>query len=188
MAFKRQMVTSALPVYKHKVKVITFQQFKTHSKLSTEYYLGQKLLNIDFKVTLSSSLVAGCNLNTPLIEGGISAGFPSPAEDFIDVSIDLNRDLIKSPASTFYGRVNGESMKDLGINDGDLIVIDKSLEPQDGKIAVCYIDGEFTLKTIKIENQKCWLIPANEDFQPIEVSEDNNFLVWGILVHVIKSY
>jgi DNA polymerase V len=139
--------------------------------------------NIDF-----FSASTETHIEIPMIEGGISAGFPSPAQDFLDLSIDLNKALIKHPSSTFYGRVNGESMKDLGINDGDLIVVDKSLEPQNGKIAVCYIDGEFTLKTIKIENNECWLVPANEKFKPIKVEEDNNFLVWGILVHVIKSF
>ncbi|MBN2668203.1 MAG: translesion error-prone DNA polymerase V autoproteolytic subunit [Bacteroidales bacterium] len=127
-------------------------------------------------------------LDLPLIENGISAGFPSPADDFMDVSIDLNRDLIKNPASTFLGKVSGDSMQDLGINDGDLIVIDKSLEPSNGKIAVCFIDGEFTLKTIRIENDKLWLVPANAKYKPIEVTEDNHFVVWGILVHVIKSF
>jgi len=128
------------------------------------------------------------HIDIPVIEGGISAGFPSPAQDFLDVSIDLNEVLIKHPASTFFGRVSGESMKDLGINDGDLIVVDKSLEPKNGKIAVCFIDGEFTLKTIKVESDECWLVPANKDFRPIKVEEDNNFIVWGILVHVIKSF
>lgn len=124
----------------------------------------------------------------PLISSGIQAGFPSPALDFVDMSIDLNRYVIKHPSSTFYGRVKGESMKDAGINDGDLLVIDKSLEPVDGKIAICYIDGEFTLKRIKIEKDACWLIPANETFKPIKVNADNNFLIWGIVTHVIKSF
>lgn len=118
----------------------------------------------------------------------LRAGFPSPAEDFSEVSIDLNVELIKHPASTFFCRVSGDSMQDMGINDGDLLVIDKSLEPQDGKVAVCYIDGDFTLKEIKIEKDCCWLIPANKDFSPIKVTADNEFLVWGIVTHAIKSY
>ena len=127
-------------------------------------------------------------LELPLVEEGISAGFPSPAQDFMDSTIDLNKELIKNPLATFYGRVNGDSMKDLGIEDGDLLVIDKSLEPSDGKIAVCYIDGEFTLKKIKVEDNCCWLIPANEKYKPIKVGEENNFMVWGIVLHVIKSF
>ena len=128
------------------------------------------------------------SIHLPYIPSGISAGFPSPADDFLDLSIDLNQELIKHPSSTFYGRVKGESMKDLGINDGDLLVVDKSLEPSNGKIAVCYIDGEFTVKRIKITKGICWLMPANDNYNPIQVTEDNEFLVWGIVIHVIKSF
>lgn len=133
------------------------------------------------------SATTGTALDLPLIDAGIHAGFPSPAEDFVDTSIDLNRELIKNPSATFYARVKGNSMIDAGIHDGDLIIIDKSLEPADGKIAVCFIDGEFTIKRIKIDRDCCWLVPANDDFNPIRVTEENEFLVWGIVVHVIKS-
>ncbi len=78
-------------------------------------------------------------------------------------------------------------MKDAGIDDGDLLVIDKSLEPKNGKIAVCFVDGEFTIKRIKIEKDCCWLMPANDKYKPIQVTADNDFLIWGIVVHVIKS-
>ena len=126
-------------------------------------------------------------LALPFISTGISAGFPSPALDFIDLSIDLNKDLIKHPSATFYGRVKGVSMQDAGINDGDLLVIDRSLEPKDNKIAVCYIDGEFTIKRIQLKNNSCLLMPANEKYKPIIVNSDNDFLIWGIVVHVIKT-
>ena len=128
------------------------------------------------------------SLELPMVDEAIKAGFPSPASDFLDLSIDLNKELIKRPNSTFYGRVKGESMKNVGINDGDLLIIDKSLEPTNGKIAICFIDGEFTLKRIKIEKNYCLLIPENEDFKPIKVTEDNNFIIWGILIHVVKSF
>lgn len=133
------------------------------------------------------SALTDTELELPLVSDGISAGFPSPALDFVDLSIDLNKHLIKHPSSTFYGRVKGESMKDDGINNGDLLVIDKSLNPTNGKIAVCYIDGEFTIKKIKLEKDFCWLIPANENYKPIKVTADNDFLIWGIVTHVIKS-
>jgi DNA polymerase V len=128
------------------------------------------------------------DMELPLVSEGISAGFPSPALDFVDLSIDLNKHLIKHPSSTFYGRVKGQSMKDEGINDGDLLVIDKSLEPVDSKIAVCYIDGEFTIKRIKFDKDICWLIPANDKYKPIKVTPDNDFLIWGIVTYVIKSF
>ena len=127
-------------------------------------------------------------LELPVVDGGIKAGFPSPAQDFLDLSIDLNRELIRHPSSTFYGRVSGDSMQDLGITDGDLLVIDKSLQPTDGRIAICYIDGEFTVKQLKVENDGVLLVPANKKYKPIKVDENNDFVVWGIVVHVIKSF
>lgn len=122
----------------------------------------------------------------PLVEG-IHAGFPSPAEDFAEPTLDLNRYVIKNPASTFYARIKGNSMEGADIHDGDIVVIDKSLEPTDGSIAVCFIDGEFTLKRIRIEQNRVWLQPANPNFPAIEVTEENHFVVWGIVTYIIKK-
>lgn len=125
-------------------------------------------------------------LDLPFLHG-ISAGFPSPAMDFVDISIDLNRHLIKNASATFYGRVKGESMKDAGINDGDLLIIDKSIKPVHDKIAVCYIDGDFTLKRIKLTADGLWLMPANELYHPIQVTESSDLRIWGVVTHIIKS-
>lgn len=133
------------------------------------------------------SAITETDLDLPFVDGGISAGFPSPALDFVDAKIDLNKHLIKHPSATFYGRVKGHSLKNAGIDDGDLLVIDRSLEPTSGKIAVCYIDGEFTAKRIKKTKTEVWLLPENEEYPPIKIEEDNNFIVWGIVTHVIKS-
>ena len=121
-------------------------------------------------------------------DGGIRAGFPSPAQDYMSESIDLNRELVRHPATTFYARAVGDSMKGRGIDDGDLLVIDKSLEPRDGDIVVAFVDGESTLKTVKLEpDGSClWLMPANDDYSPIKVTEGNNFIVWGVLTYNIK--
>ena len=127
-------------------------------------------------------------LKLPYVKEGISAGFPSPADDFLDTAIDLNHELIKHPSSTFFGRVRGDSMKDLGIHNGDLLVIDKSLEPATGKVAVCYVDGEFTVKSLKIEKDNIWLLPANNSYKPILVTKENDFMIWGIVTNVIKSF
>ncbi len=127
-------------------------------------------------------------LDIPLVDVGISAGFPSPADDFIELTIDLNKHLIKHRDSTFFAKVKGHSMKDAGIFDGDLLVIDKSLAPQDGKIAICQIDGEFTVKRIKIEKDSVWLVAENEAYQPIKVTEENELMIWGIVMHSIKSF
>jgi DNA polymerase V len=126
-------------------------------------------------------------LSLPFVVNGISAGFPSPALDFEDARIDLNKELIKHPLSTYYGRVKGVSLKNAGIDDGDIMVIDKSLRPTHGKIAVCFLDGEFTAKRILIENDKVILMPENDDYKPIIVTPENNFVVWGIVVYVIKA-
>jgi DNA polymerase V len=131
--------------------------------------------------------VNDCPLELPYISSGIRAGFPSPAMDFVDLSIDLNRHLIRHPSSTFYARVKGDSMRDAGISDGDLLIIDKSLSPQNNNIAVCYVDGEFTLKRLLVDKNTCWLMPENDQYPPIQISEDNDFFVWGILTYVIKK-
>lgn len=123
----------------------------------------------------------------PYVDGGISAGFPSPALDFVDVTIDLNKHLIKHPSATFYGRVKGVSLKNAGIDDGDLLIIDRSIEPTTGKIAVCFIDGEFTAKRIEILKDEIWLHPENENYKSIRVTQDNSFVIWGMVTHVIKN-
>lgn len=126
-------------------------------------------------------------------EGGIKAGFPSPASDFPVERIDLNEELIRDPETTFLARVNGDSMKDIGIFDGDLMIIDKALEPHNGNIAVCYIDGEFTLKRLKVIQEKgkvkeIILLPENKDYPPIYVTPDNDFIIWGILTYNIIKF
>ena len=126
-------------------------------------------------------------LELPLMPFDVSAGFPSPALDFIDLSIDLNKHLISHPSATYYGRVQGESMKNAGINSGDLLVIDRSIEPTNGKIAVCYLNGEFTLKRLKIDNNALWLMPENENYDPIKIDTDNDLTIWGIVTYVIKK-
>lgn len=146
-----------------------------------------EFINHSQLLDLYAAMIDG-ELELPYVVEGISAGFPSPADDFIDTGIDLNKTLIKNPASTFYGRVKGNSMRDLGITDGDLLVIDKSQEPQNNKIAVCCIDGEFTIKRIKIEADHCWLMPANNDYQPLKVTADNDFVIWGMVINVVKSF
>lgn len=127
-------------------------------------------------------------LELPFVDTGISAGFPSPADDFIELTIDLNKFLVKHKDTTFFARVKGHSMKNAGIYDGDLLVIDKSLQPQDNKIAICQIDGEFTVKRIKIEKDIVWLIAENEEYKPIKVTPENELMIWGIVIHSIKSF
>ena len=122
-----------------------------------------------------------------LIEQGISAGFPSPADDFKEIRINLDNELVKNRDATFYARVSGESMIGAGLDDGDLLVIDRSLNPTNGKIAVCFIEGEFTVKRIKKEKDKLYLMPENKIYKPIELKGDDELLIWGIVIYVIKK-
>lgn len=126
-------------------------------------------------------------LDLPFSEAGIAAGFPSPADDYIDLTIDLNRELIKNPSSTFLARVKGVSMIEEGIEDGDLLIIDKSVEPTDRCLAVAFIDGAFTLKRVKIAKDGLYLMPANKDYRPIKITADDDFTIWGVVKYLIKK-
>ena len=126
------------------------------------------------------------DLRIPFIKEGVSAGFPSPATDFLGNDIDLNKELCKNPLATFYIKVKGNSMINAGISDKDILIVDRSLEPQNNKIAVCFIDGEFTVKRIKVEDEGLYLMPENPNFQPIKVTEDNELVIWGMVTYVIK--
>ncbi len=121
-------------------------------------------------------------------DGGIRAGFPSPAQDYIAESIDLNSTLIKHPASTFYAKVVGESMSGEGITEGDILIIDRSVEAEHGDLAVCCLNGEFTLKRLCMNrDDKIYLMPSNRKFRPIEVTRDDDFMVWGVVMYTIKA-
>lgn len=120
-------------------------------------------------------------------EGRVQAGFPSPAQGEYADTIDLNRALITNPAATFCARVIGNSMVDAGINEGDLLIIDRSLTPHDGNIAVCFVDGDFTVKRLSVRDDGIYLIPANAQFPELRVSEESNFQVWGVVSHIIKK-
>ena len=124
----------------------------------------------------------------PYADEGVKAGFPSPDQNYIEESIDLNRLVVRHPATTFYAHVVGDSMLDAGISDGDLIVVDRSLRPQDSNVVVACIDGEFTLKRIKLDSgHGClWLMPENPKYKPIKVTEDNHLVIWGVVTHCIK--
>lgn len=118
---------------------------------------------------------------------GISAGFPSPAEDFLAQRLSLDEALVKNKETTFYAKVSGQSMIGAGLDDTDLLVIDRSLEPENNKIAVCFLDGEFTVKRLRVSNGEVWLQPENPEYPIIHITEANNFLIWGIVTNVIKK-
>lgn len=121
----------------------------------------------------------------PLFLASVSAGFPSPAEDYIDGRLDLNRHLIKHPAATFFVRVAGDSMTGAGIHQGDILVVDRAIEPADKSVVIAVLDGELTVKRICIKDGKLWLVADNCDYQPLEVKEEQAFEIWGVVTHVI---
>lgn len=121
-----------------------------------------------------------------MAQDGVHAGFPSPATDYMTQAIDLNKELVKHPAATFYGRVVGDSMIDAGVEEGDILVIDRALDAQDGDMAVCFVDGEFTLKYLRFHDDGLTLVPANDRYPSIEISEGSDFIMWGVVTYVIK--
>ncbi len=128
-------------------------------------------------------------MELPLIGAKLKAGFPSPADDYVEERLDLNKYLIKNPASTFFARVSGDSMIGSGIYDGDILIIDRSVTPSNNSILVCAIDGEFTIKRIKkIDKNTIYLMPDNPDFPPIKVSRDNDLIIWGVVVYSIHKH
>ena len=121
----------------------------------------------------------------PFIDEGVKAGFASPAADYSGNRIDLNVELIKNEASTFFAKVDGNSMTGSLIFDGDIVIVDKSLEVRDGCKVIACVDGEFVMKTIRMGDGVCYLVPENEDFPIITVTSDQQFMIWGVVTHVI---
>ena len=117
----------------------------------------------------------------------VYAGFPSPAEDHLDLDLDLNEHLIKHPAATFYVYAKGDSMINSGIHDGDLLIVDRSLNPGLKNIIIAVINGEFTVKRISKIDKELYLIPDNNSYKPIKITEDMNFQIWGIVTHTIHK-
>lgn len=126
-------------------------------------------------------------IKIPFMKGGVSAGFPSPAADFMENNIDLNKELSENPLATFYIKVKGNSMINAGINDKDVLVVDRSIEPRNNAIAICFIDGEFTVKRIQVAQDCLYLMPENPNYQPIKVTEENQLIIWGMVTYVIKK-
>ncbi len=123
----------------------------------------------------------------PLFLSKIRAGFPSPADDYLDKKLDLNEFLIKHPASTFFVKVKGDSMIKVGIHSGDILVVDRSLEPRDKKIVIAVLNGEFTVKRVQKMKDHLYLVSENDDYPPMEIKAEVDFEVWGVVVHVIHT-
>ena len=148
--------------------------------------MSTKLRN-DGSVKAIYSLQEGKKLFRPLMSSKISAGFPSPAQDYIEGKLDLNEYMIAHPASTFFVRVDGYSMVDAGIMPDDILVVDRALEAINNKIVIAVIDGELTVKRLKIIADEYYLVPENKDYPPIQIKEGMDFTIWGVVTFVIHQ-
>ncbi|QVL58388.1 MAG: translesion error-prone DNA polymerase V autoproteolytic subunit [Simkaniaceae bacterium] len=143
-------------------------------------------MNKNFKLTICKSDNLK-EIKLPLFSNKVRAGFPSPAEDHIEQKLDLNQFLIKHPAATFFVRVDGDSMKNGGISDGDILIVDRAITPQNGQIILAILNGEFTVKRIKKQGKRLFLIPENPEFPFMEITEEVDFQVWGVVTYTIHS-
>lgn len=123
----------------------------------------------------------------PFYASRVAAGLPSPADDHQDDALDLNDHLVKRPAATFFVRVQGESMIGAGIHHGDLLVVDRSLEPKCGAVVIAVVNGELTVKRLHVDGRGVWLMPENPEYEPIEIREGMDLMIWGVVLHVVHS-
>lgn len=126
-------------------------------------------------------------LDIPFYQSNVSAGFPSPAEDFMELDLNLQEYLVQHPSATFCVKVTGDSMQNAGIFSGDVMVVDRALEPQNKTIVLAVLDGEFTVKRIHKKGDLLFLNPENDNFKPIEITQEMNFKVWGVVTHIIHK-
>jgi len=149
--------------------------------------MTNKKLKSDGSVKAIYSSRTALKCPRPVIGARVPAGFPSPAQDYIEGTLDLNEYLIPHPASTFFIRVDGLSMVQAGIFPDDILVVDRSLDAANNKIIVAVYDGEMTVKRLRIDKGKYWLLPESDEFDPICVDEDTDFFVWGVVTYVIHK-
>ena len=126
-------------------------------------------------------------LDIPFYQSNVPAGFPSPAENFMDLDLNLQEYLVQHPSATFCVRVTGDSMQNAGIFSGDVMVVDRALEPKNNTIVLAVLDGEFTVKRIQKKGKELFLKPENKDFKAIQITEEMNFQVWGVVTHIIHK-
>ena len=127
-------------------------------------------------------------IELPLYSHKVAAGFPSPADDYIEARLDLNEKLIRNKEATFLLIVQGDSMQNIGIKDGDTLIVDRSLEPKDGKIVIAALDGELTVKRLSMKSTGTWLVPENDDYPPILVREESDIVIWGVVTSAISQF
>jgi DNA polymerase V len=150
-----------------------------------ESRLSQSRLFLEARVVKYFTPDTTARLRLNLYEQPVSAGFPSPADDYIQSKLDLNRHLIKNPAATFYVKVSGHSMMGAGIHNGDLLIVDRSLEAKPGRIVIAVLNGELTVKRLHVEGDRFYLKAENDNYPPIEVIEPQELCIWGVVTSVV---
>lgn len=153
--------------------------------MSAKIFKKVKLEETKVSEIITPQMEKECEL--PIFMESVSAGFPSPADDYIDNKLDLNEFLIKNPSATFFVRVTGDSMVNAGIYSGDILVVDRSIEAKNGYVIIAVIDGELLVKRLRQTKKKIFLYPENSNFTPIEITSQMNFEVWGVVTNVIHS-
>lgn len=123
----------------------------------------------------------------PLVSSSVKAGFPSVADNFLEKNLDLNELLVSHPAATFFVRVDGDSMEEAKISDGDILIVDRAVEATHGKIVIAILNGEFTVKRIKVENEEITLMPENPKYPPLKITGEMDFSIWGVVTHIIHK-
>lgn len=151
-------------------------------KVTTGSLTGSILDKGDMEVFANATTIAG---RVPFYSSHVSAGFPSPADDYVEKRLNLNDLIIKNPPATFFVKATGDSMINAGIHDGDILVVDRSAKPSHNSIVIAVLNGELTVKRINRSGKRLFLMPENEEFEKIEVTEDTEFVVWGVVTSVI---
>lgn len=191
--YKVKEIAEELSVSKKTIfRYIQSGQLKAHKLGQWKIYLQdyKNFLNKHQPLQRRVKIIKPTNVTVakiPLLLSPVSAGFPSPAEDFIEESLDLNKHLIKNKPATFLVRAEGDSMIDVGIHSKDILVVDRSLEPRNGKIVIAVIDGELTVKRISTKGGKLYLMPENKSYKPIKIEKHSDFIVWGVVTNVIHK-
>jgi DNA polymerase V len=138
-------------------------------------------------ITILRGIPGAVPMPLPLFASRVPAGFPSPADDYVDQRLDLNTHLVEHPAATFFTRVSGHSMRGAGIHDGDLLIVDRALEPQDGRIVIAAVNGELTVKRLRLRSSGAWLVPEHPDYKPLKITEGLDCVIWGVVTRVIHA-
>ena len=139
------------------------------------------------KIDSVMNFINNSNISLPLYSSKVPAGFPSPADDHMEGKLDLNTHLVKHPTATFFVKASGDSMLGAGIHDGDILVVDRSLEPRTGKVVIAAVDGQLTVKRLQKKGSKTFLVPENKKFRSIELNESNDVKIWGVVTNVIHK-